>query len=389
MIYLDHAATTPLSEAAWEAMAPALKDVYGNPSSMHQLGRQARNLLTRSRERIAGLFHASTRDLYFTSGATEANNWALRAAATLATQRGKRHIITTAIEHPSVLAVCEQLESEGFELTYLQPDASGIVSLESVEAAIHEHTGFVSIQWVNNEIGSMQDVREIGRSVRERGILFHTDAVQAIAYQAIDWPSFPADFLSFSGHKLGGPKGVGALLTRSVRGTAIELSPFMHGGRQERGRRAGTENLPGIVGMAAALEDTVGHREEMQQRFSALAEQLMNRLQASGLDFRLHGPAITELEKRVPGILNLYFHGTDGQTMLLLLDRAGVAVSLGSACEAGSTEASHVLTALALDEEEASASIRLSMGADSQVETIDEATSAIIAAVRTILDRKR
>lgn len=389
MIYLDHAATTPLSDAAWQAMAPVLKDVYGNPSSMHRLGRDARNHLTRARERMAGLFNASTRDLYFTSGATEANNWALRAGAGLAAQKGCRHILTTAIEHPSVLAVCESLEAEGFEITYLKPDANGLILPEQVEAALQADTGLVSIQWVNNEIGSMQDIEAIGALVRARGILFHTDAVQAVAHQRIDWPSFPADFLTFSGHKVGGPKGVGALLTRSVRGTAIELEPLIVGGRQERGRRAGTENLSGIVGMAAALDDTLERMTETGERQGRCAKRLIAALEEASLDFTLHGPSLDESNRRVPGILNLYFSNTDGQTMILLLDRAGVAVSLGSACEAGSTEPSHVLAALGLNEQEAASSIRISMGAGTTADDIEATAKAIVSSVQSILSRLR
>lgn len=387
MIYLDHAATTPLSEEAWAAMTPVLKDVYGNPSSIHRLGREARNHLTRSREHIAGLFNASARDLYFTSGATEANNWALRAAAALALSLRKTHFVTSAIEHPSVLAVCEALEAEGFEITYLKPDAHGIVTPDTVRQAIRPDTALVSIQWVNNEIGSMNDVLAIGQICREHDVLFHTDAVQAIAHQRIDWATFPAEFLTFSGHKFGGPKGSGALLTRSVRGSAIELASFIHGGRQERGRRAGTENLAGIVGMSAALGTSVADMAALNQRQSDLAERFLTSLESAGVDFRLHGPALASNAQRVPGIVNLYFPGVEGQTLLLLLDRAGVAVSLGSACEAGSTEASHVLRALGCSEEEASSSVRLSMGATTTEAEIDAASGILIESIERLLSR--
>lgn len=386
MIYLDHAATTPLSIEAWVRMEPLLRDVYGNPSSMHKLGREARNVLTRSREEIAGHLGASTRDLYFTSGATEANNWAIRAAATLGRKANKLHIITSAIEHPSVLAVCDALETEGFRITKLLPDREGVIKLEDVAAAMTDDTCLVTLQWVNNEIGSLQPIEEVGTLCRQRGILFHTDAVQAIAHKTVDWQNLPVDFLSLSAHKFGGPKGVGALLARTVRGTAVELEPYIYGGRQERGRRAGTENLAGIAGMAAALSATVEEQDIKHKYLETLSNRLLDTLNELNVQYELHGPD-TQSTVRVPGILNLYFPEVEGQTLLLLLDRAGIAVSLGSACEAGSSEASHVLLALGLDEVEASSSIRISMGPSTTTEEVDKAARVLANAVAMVLNR--
>ncbi len=386
MIYLDHAATTPLSPEAWAAMEPILRNLYANPSSMHQAGRLARNELTRVRESLARNLAASTRDLYFTSGATEANNWAIRAAAALAAGRGLRHLLTTRIEHPSVLAVFEALAAEGFDVDYLEANASGLVSPDELRRAIREDTGFVSCHYVNNETGSVQDIEKMGLLCRERGILFHTDAVQAIARKRIDWRSFPADFLVFSAHKFGGPKGTGALLTRSERGSAIELAPLLLGGRQERGRRAGTENLAGIVGMAAALDAVYATCEEDEKRYRDLSARLLSVLDERGLCYRRHG-ADEKSGRQLASILNLYFPGCEGQTLLLLLDRSGLAVSLGSACEAGSSEASHVLLALGCGEEEASSSIRISMGKGTTAEEIDEAGRIIAKSVELLLNR--
>lgn len=387
MIYLDHAASTVLAAEAWTAMEPVLRTVYANPSSMHRLGRQARNELTRARESLARNLGSSTRDLYFTSGATEANNWAIRAAAAIGARQGKRHMLTTSIEHPSVLAVFKDLSAEGFEVTYLDPDSSGLIDVGRLQASLREDSCFFSCHYVNNEIGSIQPVEGMGRICRDKGVLFHTDAVQAIAHTRIDWRSFPADFLTISGHKFGGPKGVGALLTRSERGTAIELAPLILGGRQERGRRAGTENLPGIVGMAAALEAVYTRSQDRIDQYRHLADVFLNGLEQHGIEYRLHAPKQDRIASHLPSILNLYFPGCEGQTLLLLLDRQGVAVSLGSACEAGSSEASHVLLALGCGDEEAASSVRISMGPMTSEDEI-ETTVAIFSKSVQMISRK-
>lgn len=389
MIYLDHAATSPLSSEALLAMEQVLRTNYGNPSSMHQAGRMARNELTRSRELLARLLGAGTRDLYFTSGATEANNWAIRAAATLAGEQGRRHLVTTSIEHPSVLAVFEALEHEGFDVTYLPADGDGVISLDVFEAALRADTGFVSIHATNNEIGSIQPIDELAGICDERDILFHTDAVQAIAQHRINWREHPADFLTLSAHKFGGPKGTGLLLARSERGPrAKELAPLILGGRQERGRRAGTENLAGIAGMAAALEAAYARLAEAPLHYDDLSQVFREALAAEAIDYRVHG-AVGDASRHQASILNLYFPDIEGQTLLLLLDRQGLAVSLGSACEAGSSEASHVLLALGLAEDEASSSIRVSFGPETTEESVREAARIIGEAVRSVYARHR
>ncbi len=353
MIYLDHAATTPLRPEVLQVMQEIWAEVPGNPSSMHQAGREASRHLTRARESIAGLLGANPRELYFTSGATEANNWVLHA------HPGR--LITSTIEHPSILAPAEARDAE-----FLSPDAVGRISPSDVERALTQPAALVSLHWVNNELGTRQDVAAIGELCRAKGVSFHSDAVQAINYYEVD---FPCDYLTLSAHKFGGPKGVGLLWARGKQPPALLL-----GGRQERGRRAGTENLAGIIGMAKALELLVPEREAATQHIHTLAESLLADL--DGLEYRLHGPALADPD-RVPGILNLYFTGVPGETFLLLLDRAGICVSLGSACEAGAAEPSHVLTALGLDQTEAGASIRISLGAQNTEAEIEETLQAI------------
>ncbi len=380
MIYLDYAATTPMLPAALAVMQEVLAESYGNPSSMHQAGRTARNILTKARESIASSLGAGPREIYFTSGATEANNWALVSVCRAGRSQGKIRIITSAIEHASILATCDALAKEGFTIIRLTPNADGVVAPDQVEAAIQEDlaaTALVSIQWVNNEIGVVQDVEAIGRVCQTLGVPFHTDAVQAIGHLPLVWESFPADYLSLSAHKFGGPKGTGLLLARKAPDS------FIHGGRQERGRRAGTENLAGIAAMAKALELTCSQRISLKRNLCDYSKGFLSALQAKGLSFILHGPelAASAEGKRLPSILNLYFPRVDGQTLLLLLDRAGICVSLGSACEAGSVEASHVLLALGFSEEEAGSSIRFSLGPTTSPEDLAYSAEQVALAI--------
>lgn len=393
MIYLDHAATAPLLAEAWQEMEAVYKHVHGNASSMHRAGREAKALLTKAREKTAKLLGASGRDVFFTAGATEANNWAVKAATTLAASQGKHHIITSRIEHPSVLTTCAALTADDFEVTELVPDREGRIDPGQLSASLRPDTGFVSVQWVNQEIGSIQDVQAIGRICREQSILFHTDAVQAVTHIEVDWRHLPVDFLTLSAHKFGGPKGVGALLARQERGHAIELAPFIYGGRQERGRRAGTENLAGITGMASALEAAVSGMKGRELVYGELAGLLLERLNEYAVDFVLHGARTGDANdagrRRLSSILNIYFPGVEGQTLLLMLDRSGVAVSLGSACEAGSTEPSHVLAALGLYEAEAASSIRISMGVGTTAGDIEETAAKMRDVVFAIIKNKR
>lgn len=432
MIYLDYAATTPLLPEALEAMQEVLANTFGNPSSMHQAGRQARNVLTEARESIAASLGASPREIYFTSGATEANNWILSTAAggglgvglagaaaaggtedVPAEGATKTTIITSAIEHPSILVAAGALAKEGVNIVYLKPNREGVIDPAHVEAALTPGTALVSIQWVNNEIGTIQDIAAIGRICRAAKVPFHTDAVQAIAHLPFVWRDLPVDYLSLSAHKFGGPKGTGILLAKKAPDS------FIHGGRQERGRRAGTENLAGIAGMAAALAHhvrgfaagsagdagevgdvgeaggvggvggvgVVGEAgevpETIESRETKLAQNsaaFLRFLSEQGLTFRVHGSDT----HRLPGILNIYFPGIDGQTLLLLLDQAGVCVSLGSACEAGSAEPSHVLLALGFSPEEASSSIRFSFNADTPLADLAKAAHHTSAAINKL-----
>ena len=361
-IYADNAATTPMSRAALDAMIPCLEKLYGNPSSLYAIGQEAKEVLERAREEIAAVIGAQPREITFTSGGSEADNQALLSAAALGQRRGKRHIISTAFEHHAVLHTLKKLEREGFEVTLLPVHENGIVDVDELAAAIRPDTCLVSIMYANNEIGTIQPIREIGALCRSRGVLFHTDAVQAMGHLPIDVNAEQIDMLSASAHKFHGPKGVGFLYAR--RGVA--LTNVIEGGAQERGKRAGTENVPGIAAMAAALRESEANRERDAAHMAAIRDRLIAAL-AEIPHSALNGDAA----RRLPGNVNFCFEGIEGESLLLLLDDRGISASSGSACTSGSLDPSHVLLAIGRPHDVAHGSLRLSLGADVTEEEAD------------------
>ncbi|MCL2077912.1 MAG: cysteine desulfurase [Oscillospiraceae bacterium] len=352
IIYLDNAATTKLSPAVREAMEPYLDELYGNASSLYSLGRKSAAALENSRARIAEAIGADPREVYFTSGGSESDNWAIKGAKHLMEKQGKRHIISSVFEHHAVLNVLESLEKSGFEITYLPVYKNGVVEISDLEKAIRPDTGLVTIMYVNNEIGTIQPVTEIGGICRSRGILFHTDAVQAIGSVPVDVKAINADFLTLSGHKIHAMKGVGILYVNK----RIRISPFIEGGAQESGLRAGTENIAGIVGLAEGVCRAVGGMEEKHARLMPLRDKIYREIMKME---RVHLNG--ELERRVPCCLNFSFEGVEGEALLLQLDLAGICCSSGSACTSGSLDPSHVLLSLGLPHEIAHGSLRISM----------------------------
>ena len=378
MIYADHAATTKTSETAKRAMLDAMDQFWGNPSSLHTPGQKAAEALEAARETVAGCIGAEPHEIYFTSGGSEADNQAIRSAAYQGKRRGKNHIISTAIEHHAVLHTLAKLEREGFEVTLLPVDASGVVTVEAVAAAIRPETALVTVMYVNNEIGTIQPIKEIGALCRERKVIFHTDAVQAVGHLPINVKEQNIDMLSLSGHKFQGPRGTGALFVRK----GIPLLSFIEGGAQERSKRAGTEDLPAIKGMAAALKEACDHMEETNQKLTALRDRLIE-----GLSEIPHGGLNGDRERRIAGNVNFCFEGIEGESMLLLLDDKGIAASSGSACTSGSLDPSHVLLAIGRPHEVAHGSLRLSLGEDNtaeDIETIIENVKEIVAYLRSI-----
>lgn len=367
-LYADNAATTCVSATAAEAMLPCFTEVYGNPSSFHSVGQKAAEYLQTARETVAELLHADAKEIYFTSGGSEADNQAIRSAAALGAKKGKRHIISTRFEHHAVLHTLDKLRKEGFEITLLDVHRNGIVTPEEVAGAIREDTCLVTIMFANNEIGTLQPIPEIGALCRKRGIFFHTDAVQAVGHVPVDVKEMQIDMLSLSGHKFHGPKGVGALYVRQ----GVPLVNLIEGGQQERGKRAGTENIPGIVGMAAAMQESIEHLEENCVKVTALREKLI-----AGLETIPHSCLNGDRKLRVPGTVNFCFEGIEGESLLLLLDAKGIAASSGSACTSGSLDPSHVLLALGLPHEVAHGSLRLSIGEYNTEEEIDHMIQVI------------
>ncbi len=361
-IYADNAATTAMSDKAIEAMKPFLKEVYGNPSSLHTVGQTAKEALEEFRARIAKLINCDPRELYFTSGGSEADNQAIRSAAENGAAKGKKHIITTAFEHHAVLHTLKKLEKEGFEVTYLDVHSNGLITADEVAAAIRPDTALVTVMFANNEIGTVLPIKEIGAVCRERGVAFHTDAVQAVGHIPVDVKAQNIDMLSLSAHKFHGAKGVGALYVR--RG--IPLKTFVQGGAQERGRRAGTENLAGIASMAAALEEACADMDANTAKLVKLRDKLIE-----GLLKIPHSKLNGDREKRLPATVNTCFEGIEGESLLLLLDAKGICASSGSACTSGSLDPSHVLLALGLPHEVAHGSLRLSLSAENTEEDID------------------
>ena len=361
-IYADNAATTKMSRTAIDAMLGCMEDDYGNPSSLYTIGQHAKELLEQARADVAAVIHAEPREILFTSGGSEADNQAIRSAAALGQKTGKKHIISTAFEHHAVLHTLKKLEQEGFEVTLLDVHSDGLVRPEEVEAAIREDTCLVTIMFANNEIGTIQPIREIGAVCRKHGVLFHTDAVQATGHLPIDVKADNIDMLSASAHKFHGPKGTGFLYARK----GIRLTNLIEGGAQERGKRAGTENVAGIVGMAAALKESATHMAENAAHMSALRDRLIE-----GLREIEHSALNGDAKKRLPGNVNFCFEGIEGESLLLLLDDRGISASSGSACTSGSLDPSHVLLAIGRVHDVAHGSLRLSIGEDATAEEIE------------------
>lgn len=375
-IYMDNAATTKMSKAAIEAMLPYMDGIYGNPSSLHTPGQAAAEALLDARERIAALIGATAREITFTSGGSEADNQAIVTAAMLGKRKGKTHIVSTAFEHHAVLHTLEALEKEGFEITLLDVHENGIVDPEELKAAIREDTCLVSVMYANNEIGTVQPIAEIGRICREKKVLFHTDAVQAAGHIEINVNESSIDMLSLSAHKFGGPKGIGVLYAK--RG--ILLKNVIYGGGQERGKRGGTENIPAIMGMAAALEDSVFKMKESEAKLIPLRERLIE-----GLSRIPHSVLNGDRERRLPGNVSFCFEGIEGESLLLMLDDMGVYASSGSACTSGSLDPSHVLLAIGRVHDIAHGSLRLTLSEENTVEEVDyviEAVSSVVESLR-------
>lgn len=374
-IYLDHASTTPVRPEVVEAMTPYFTEHFGNPSSIYPLGQEASDAVAAARESLAGLIGAAPREIFFTSGGTESDNWAIKGFARANAAKG-RHIITSAIEHHAVLHTCQALEKEGFTVTYLPVHENGIVRPQELEAAITEETGLVTIMYANNEIGTLQPIPEIGAICKKHGVLFHTDAVQAVGNVPIDVKEQNIDMLSLSGHKLHAPKGVGALYIRS----GVSIQNYMDGGAQERGKRGGTENVASIVGLAAAMERACATMEERRVKLTAMRDKLIDGLLKIPR-CRLNG----DRERRLPGNVSFCFQGVEGESLLLMLDLKGISASSGSACTSGSLDPSHVLLALGLPHEVAHGSLRLSFGDYNSVEDIDY----ILEVLPPIIERLR
>ncbi|MGI6097193.1 MAG: cysteine desulfurase NifS [Dethiobacteria bacterium] len=358
-IYMDHGATTPLREEVLETMLPYLKENFGNPSSVYSIAREARKAVEDAREKVAKAIGADPQEIIFTSGGTEADNMAIRG---IATAKGKGHIITSSIEHHAVLDTCHALEKEGFAVTYLEVDKYGMVHPEVVEKAITDDTILISIMAANNEVGTIQPLKEIGRLAAEKGITFHTDAVQAIGNMPLDVNELNIDLLSLSGHKFYGPKGIGVLYIR--RGTKIR--PFFFGGGQEKKMRPGTENVAGIVGLGRAIELAIEEMPEKIRRLQALRDKLIEGILKLD-DVRLNGHPT----QRLPGNVNVSFQYIEGESLLLSLDLKGIAASSGSACTSGSLDPSHVLMAMGLDHQTAHGSLRLTLGRDNTEEDVE------------------
>ncbi|WP_394965966.1 cysteine desulfurase NifS [Candidatus Allofournierella excrementigallinarum] len=376
MIYADNAATTPVSPAARAAMIDAMDRLWGNPSSLYAFGQRAEEALSGARARVAGCLGAEPGEIVFTSGGSEADNQALRSGAAFGAKKGKKHIISTAFEHHAVLHTLDALRTEGFEVTLLPVHADGLVRPEELQAALRPDTALVSVMFANNEIGTIQPIARLGRICRDAGVLFHTDAVQAAGHIAIDVKAMDIDMLSLSGHKFHGPKGVGALYVRK----GVPVAPLIYGGAQERRRRAGTENLPAIAGMAAALEEACAHLEENAARVSALRDRLI-----AGLSAIPHAALNGAASPRLPGNVNFCFEGIEGESLLLMLDEAGIAASSGSACTSGSLDPSHVLLAIGRPHEVAHGSLRLSLSeanTDEDVEHILKEVPRVVSYLR-------
>lgn len=375
-IYLDNAATTSLKSEVLEEMMPILKENYGNPSSIYSIGRNARKEVEKSRQTVAEILGANPNEIFFTSCGTESDNWAIRGVAFAQLRKGKNHIITSKIEHHAVLHTVKELEKEGFEATYLDVDKNGFVNPEDVKAAITEKTALVTVMYANNEIGTIQKISEIGKVCHEKGVIFHTDAVQAVGHLEINVKEQNIDLLSLSGHKFHGPKGVGALYVKK----GVRILNLMQGGAQESNKRPGTENVAGIVGLAKALEISMQNRQEKNKNLEKKRDFLITELLKIKRS-RLNG----DRTERLPGNVNISFEGIEGESLLLLLDAAGICASSGSACTSGSLDPSHVLLAIGLVHEVAHGSLRLSLDESTTMEELEYTVSE----VKKIVERLR
>ncbi len=361
-IYADNAATTKMSRTAIDTMVKYMEETYGNPSSLYMIGQEAKEALEEARETVAKVINAEPREIIFTSGGSEADNQAIVSAAAIGAKKGKKHIISSAFEHHAVLHTLAKMEKEGFEVTLLDVHEDGLVRPEEVEAAIRDDTCLVTIMAANNEIGTIQPIREIGRICREHGVIFHTDAVQAIGHIKIDVKEDNIDMLSASAHKFHGPKGTGFLYVKK----GITLTNIIEGGAQERGKRAGTENVPGIMAMAAALKEAAENMDSAASHVRRMRDRLI-----AGLKEIPHSAINGDEEKRLPSNVNFCFEGIEGESLLLLLDQKGISASSGSACTSGSLDPSHVLLAIGRVHDVAHGSLRLSLGEDTTEEEVD------------------
>ena len=362
LIYMDNAATTPVKPEVLDAMLPYFTEKFGNPSSIYSISSENKKAITDAREVIAKTINTTPENIYFTAGGSESDNWALKATADAYASKGK-HIITTKIEHHAILHTCEYLETKGFEITYLDVDENGIVSPEAVEAAIRPDTILVSVMFANNEIGTIEPIKEIGEIAHKHGILFHTDAVQAFGQVPINVDEMNIDMLSSSGHKLNGPKGIGFLYIRK----GVKIRSFVHGGAQERKRRAGTENVPGIVGFGKAVELAVASMDDRIRKETELRDYAIARIEKEIPYCRLNG----DRTRRLPNNINFSFRFVEGESLLIMLDMKGICASSGSACTSGSLDPSHVLLAIGLPHEIAHGSLRMTLSAETTKEDID------------------
>lgn len=376
LIYLDNAATTKTAPEVVEAMLPYFTEFYGNPSSVYEFAGKSKAAITKSREIIANALGASENEIYFTAGGSESDNWALKATAEAYGNKGK-HIITTKIEHHAILHTCEYLARRGYEITYVDVDENGVVKVEELKKAIRPDTILISVMFANNEIGTIQPIREIGEIAHEKGILFHTDAVQAFGQVPINVDEYHIDMLSASGHKLNGPKGIGFLYIRK----GVKIRSFVHGGAQERKRRAGTENVPGIVGLGKAVERAVATMEARTKQETEVRDYLIEKILKEVPYTRLNG----HRTKRLPNNINFSFQFIEGESLLIMLDMDGICGSSGSACTSGSLDPSHVLLAIGLPHEIAHGSLRLTLSEDITKEDMDY----VAASIRKIVERLR
>ena len=377
MIYLDNAATTKTAPEVVDAMLPYFSEYYGNASTIYSLGAESKKAMDHARQTIADSLGAKPEEIYFTAGGSESDNWALKATAEAYASKGK-HIITTKIEHHAILHTCEYLEKRGFEITYLNVDRDGLISLDELKAAIRPDTILISVMFANNEIGTIEPIAEIGEIAKEHGVLFHTDAVQAYAQVPINVDEMHIDMLSASGHKLNGPKGIGFLYIRK----GVKIRSFVHGGAQERSRRAGTENIPGIVGLGAAVERAMRIMDTKTRKEIELRDYLIRRLENEIPHCCLNG----HRTKRLPNNINFSFLFIEGESMLIMLDMKGICASSGSACTSGSLDPSHVLLAIGLKHEEAHGSLRLTLSEESTKEEMDIVAEEVKKIVQRLRD---